>query len=456
MADDIYGYLDSLPDLRGRVLLIHTDSTGEVKKSEIPELREKAKNIDSVKAKEMAIVSTMMLNEGWDVRNVNIIVGLRAFSAQRNILPEQVIGRGLRKMFPELNPNPSKCINTLEVIGNDNFLGLVDILEKEENLKLPEFDVKEPIVLPTIFVDNKKKNKDIEIPILTPRIVKREPVLDKKLIKKLPSLRLSLEKSKTEIIYEGREVIRDRKMVERKWRLPVPRNSGSVIAYYADIIRRNLKLPSAFADFYPLVKEYVRTKLFNKKVDLDNPDVLYTLSSLQVQTQLVNLFVEKFKDLTFKKQEVKRMGIKRVSDMKPFVWTKLVYPADKCILNYVPCDNNLEVDFSKWLDKLDDVDAFTKIVPRLGFYLEYKSEENLLRSYYPDFILKTKGGYYLIETKGLKGSEVDYKDKRAVQWCKDATKLSGNKWTFIRINQDQFYDLSPKTNSFREFASAIK
>jgi len=456
MADDIYGYLNSLPDLRDRVLLIHTDSTGEVKKSEIPELREKAKNIDSVKAKEMAIVSTMMLNEGWDVRNVNIIVGLRAFSARRNILPEQVIGRGLRKMFPELNPNPSKCINTLEVIGNDNFLGLVDILEKEENLKLPEFDVKEPIVLPTIFVDNKKKSRDIEIPILTPRIVKKEPVLDKKLIKKLPSLKISLEKSKRKIIYEARDTVKNIKMIERKWRLPVPRNSGSVIAYYADIIRRNLKLPSSFADFYPLVKEYVRTKLFNKKVDLDNPDVLYTLSSLRVQTQLVNLFVEKFKDLTFKKQEVERMGAKRVSEMKPFVWPKLIYPADKCILNYVPCDSNLEVDFSKWLDKLDDVDAFTKIVPRLGFFLEYKSEENLLRNYYPDFILKTKGGYYLIETKGLKGPEVEHKDKRAMQWCKDVSKITSQKWKFIRINQNQFYDLSPKTSSFKEFAAAIK
>lgn len=142
--------------------------------------------------------------------------------------------------------------------------------------------------------------------------------------------------------------------------------------------------------------------------------------------------------------------------MSPFVWAKLIYPADKCILNYVPCDSNLEVDFSKWLDKLDDVDAFTKIVPPLDFFLEYKSEENLLRSYYPDFVLKTKDGYYLIETKGLKGSEVEYKDKRAVQWCKDATKYSGKKWIFIRINQDQFYDLSPKTNSFKEFASAAK
>ncbi len=147
----------------------------------------------------MAIVSTMMLNEGWDVRNVNIIVGLRAFSAKRNILPEQVIGRGLRKMFPELNPNPDKGINTLEVIGNDNFLGLVDILEEEENIKLPEFDIKEPIVLPTIFVEEKKKDKDIEIPILTPRIIKKEPILDKKLIKKLPSLKISLEKSKRKL-----------------------------------------------------------------------------------------------------------------------------------------------------------------------------------------------------------------------------------------------------------------
>ncbi|MFQ6055204.1 MAG: hypothetical protein ACE5KE_00430 [Methanosarcinales archaeon] len=142
--------------------------------------------------------------------------------------------------------------------------------------------------------------------------------------------------------------------------------------------------------------------------------------------------------------------------MKPFVWAKLIYPAEKCILNYVPCDNNLEVDFSKWLDGIQDIKAFTKIVPRLGFSLEYKSEENLLRSYYPDFIAKMADGNYLIETKGLKGVEVDCKDKRAVQWCKDATKLTGKKWKYIRINQDQFENLSPKTNSFKKFISVIK
>lgn len=118
--------------------------------------------------------------------------------------------------------------------------------------------------------------------------------------------------------------------------------------------------------------------------------------------------------------------------------------------------NNLEIDFSKWLDDARDVRAFIKVVPRLGFFLEYKSEENILRSYYPDFILKTGNVHYLVETKGLKGTEVEYKDKRAIQWCKDATKLTGKKWVFIRINQDQFYNLSPKTNSFKEFVYAIK
>ena len=45
-----------------------------------------------------AIVSVMMLREGWDVRNVSVVLGLRPFTAKAEILPEQVIGRGLRLM----------------------------------------------------------------------------------------------------------------------------------------------------------------------------------------------------------------------------------------------------------------------------------------------------------------------------------------------------------------------
>ena len=42
------------------------------------------------------VVSVGMLNEGWDAQNVKQILGLRAFTSQ--LLCEQVVGRGLRRM----------------------------------------------------------------------------------------------------------------------------------------------------------------------------------------------------------------------------------------------------------------------------------------------------------------------------------------------------------------------
>src|SRR5207237_5205015 len=42
------------------------------------------------------VVSVSMLTEGWDANNVTHILGLRAFGSQ--LLCEQVVGRGLRRM----------------------------------------------------------------------------------------------------------------------------------------------------------------------------------------------------------------------------------------------------------------------------------------------------------------------------------------------------------------------
>ena len=48
------------------------------------------------------VVSVQMLNEGWDANNVTHILGLRAFESQ--LLCEQVVGRGLRRM--DYTPDP--------------------------------------------------------------------------------------------------------------------------------------------------------------------------------------------------------------------------------------------------------------------------------------------------------------------------------------------------------------
>jgi type III restriction enzyme len=163
------------------------------------------------------------------------------------------------------------------------------------------------------------------------------------------------------------------------------------------------------------------------------------LSSPEVQEQLINLFVNAFRDMTFTEREPKKKDAIKLSDTRPFVWSKLVYPANRCIFNYVPCDNDFEADFAAFLDRAEDVMAFSKIVSKIGFFVEYKDSKDNHRWYYPDFVVAIgEGERLIIETKGLEDVEVKYKDNRIKKWCKDATGLSDSKWSFIRVDQEQF------------------
>ncbi len=58
------------------------------------------------------VVSVQMLTEGWDANNVTHILGLRAFHSQ--LLCEQVVGRGLRRM--DYTPDPETGLLTEEYV----------------------------------------------------------------------------------------------------------------------------------------------------------------------------------------------------------------------------------------------------------------------------------------------------------------------------------------------------
>lgn len=96
-----------------------------------------------------------------------------------------------------------------------------------------------------------------------------------------------------------------------------------------------------------------------------------------------------------------------------FCLVKDGYPANKTIFNYVCCDNNFEVDFARFLEKAEDVEAFSKIVSKVGNIVEYRDSESNLRIYYPNFVILTKWSERLIvETKGRENADVEHKDKR--------------------------------------------
>ncbi|HEC64816.1 MAG TPA: type III restriction endonuclease subunit R, partial [bacterium] len=96
-SDNLANYLESrYPEFKKATLVIHTNKSGEIaestskkSKDDLDKLRKAADSVDSDKSPYKAIVSVLVLREGWDVQNVTTIVGLRPYSAESNILPEQ-------------------------------------------------------------------------------------------------------------------------------------------------------------------------------------------------------------------------------------------------------------------------------------------------------------------------------------------------------------------------------
>jgi type III restriction enzyme len=134
-CDDVAAYLrTTYPEFaeKDAVLVIHTRNNGEISEStsgkakeEMDLLREQANAIDGMNSPYKAIISVMVLKEGWDVRNVTTIVGLRAYSAKSNILPEQTLGRGLRKMYS------GGIEEYVSVVGTDAFMDFVESIQAE-------------------------------------------------------------------------------------------------------------------------------------------------------------------------------------------------------------------------------------------------------------------------------------------------------------------------------------
>jgi type III restriction enzyme len=134
-CDEVGEYLQKIcPELQGAVLVIHTKDNGEISeaasgknKEELELLRKQANEIDSWASPYKAIVSVLMLKEGWDVRNVTVICGLRAYAAQSNILPEQTLGRGLRRMYF----GNDAVRETVSVLGTPAFMEFVESIQSE-------------------------------------------------------------------------------------------------------------------------------------------------------------------------------------------------------------------------------------------------------------------------------------------------------------------------------------
>jgi type III restriction enzyme len=478
-CDDVGAYLEQIaPELQGAVLVIHTKRNGEISeaasgkaKEELETLRKAANSIDGWQSKYMAIVSVLMLKEGWDVRNVTTIVGLRAFAAQSNILPEQTLGRGLRRMY-----FGSDTPEHVSVLGTAAFMEFVESI-KSEGVEFERKPMGQGADRPdslVVEVDSQNVDKDLDaLDIVIPRLSRRYDREYKDIasldVTTLAIKRLALKTFSPE---QTREIVFTT-MLDGEFHHTIeldglgPADWRSVIGYFSRQLLKELRLVGGYELLYPKVRDFVRERLFEgAAVDLDDPVVLRNLAEPAAAKLVFDSLKQAINALTVRDKGSSRIEDRiRLRDTRPFRTENRGYlPAKKSVFNRTVGEvgaDKLELAFAKFLDDAKDVKAFAKNYFAVGFKIDYVKNDGDLSTYTPDFLVKDGDGVvYVVETKGREELDLPQKMKRLSQWCQDATTAStpsgGPVYRFVFVDQESFERHQPKSfddlvKSFREY-----
>lgn len=446
---------------KSEILIIHTDRSGEITKKDLEIARQAARDIDSANSKIKVIVSVMMLREGWDVRNVSIVLGLRPFTAKAKILPEQVIGRGLRLMV-KVGPDRTQ---TLEVLGTRNLLTVLREQLEAEGVGVVEADTEPPLPV-TIEPIKERQQYDISLPITKPRL-KHEvrklselkvnslgAIHDQKDLDEIIRIRLKMEFAPTNTEVHEADVLSG----------VVPPTRESLAKITNKVIDR-AKLPNRFSELYPIVKHYVAQRCFGKPLNLEDENVKSHLARLDIQEGIAKYLARIIAQLTTESRDIEFEKVDFcLSETKPFTWRRNLPPltVNKTVFNYVATYNDFERQFAEFLDKAEDILRFAALgsteqgTSGSQFRIDYLKPSGAIGFYYPDWIAvqshcETELNW-IIETKGRVWEGTDEKDRAAREWCKQVNNFTNKDWKFIRINQSDF-TLGHRT--FQEFMNAV-
>ena len=468
-CDDVKDYLENtFPILKKSTFIIHTNKEGRIDEAnssksqkELMELRKLAKEVDSESNNIKAVVSVLMLKEGWDVKNVSTVVGLRPFSHKANILPEQTLGRGLRKMY--FGENISEELN---VVGSEKFLDFVESIKSEGVIfeKRSMGKHSEPAG-PTIIEIDPSKNLDeldIEIPILSPRIHREYKNLEDLDIEKFEFESVKLKKfSKVDqknIIF--REIIDDKIVKEIKLNEFLEINSSSIINFFTKSIMTEMRLYGGQEILYGKLKYFLKDKLFGEQVNLEDPNVARNLSETNIRFIIRETFKKYINKLTIVDSgETEVQNYIKVSNQKTFSVprTKEFLPTKKSIFNKVVGDSHFELLFAGFLEAATDVKKYIKNYLQLNFKMSYINYEGGISNYYPDFVLQLKNGnWFVIETKGAENLDDPKKIERLKVWCEDASKTTGKNYDYLYVKQEEWDALGITPNTFEEIIPVFK
>lgn len=460
--------------LNGKTINLHTNLKGKLKKvgkgnnvryefvedekaisdDDLKALRKLSRELDSNTSPYSCIVSVLMLREGWDVRNVTTIVPLRPYSSKANILPEQTLGRGLRRMTPAGQAN-----ELVTVIEHPAFASLYQQELAQEGLPLEIVDLdRVPATTISIFPDEAHKDVtqlNIQIPTLSAgyRIIPKLEGLTihdvKKAFKPYKPLPLG-KQGNSEIQYEGRHLFTGEVIQKLQLNLPLLASGIGAVSYYVKQLETICKLRGLHPILAPLIQTFLETILFEPKTNLFDPALVARLADSDVGEHLRAVFVPLIRSrTTTTESRLAAEAPKSLNTWKPYQVTlserRPALEAAKTLFNLVTCNRELEVAVAKFCDRAPDVVAFAKNAGSQCLRVDYLAQGDRLAFYTPDFFIRTLDGHcYLTETKGREDRDVPLKAKAAIAWCESASTET-IQWHYLYIPQGVFERMAGDT-----------
>jgi type III restriction enzyme len=479
VADLTAEHLATLTDENGRyynkeqVMVIHSDLSDK----ELADARKRLDKIDIDEDSLRVVISVLMLREGFDKNNICVTVVLRASEA--DLLLEQIVGRGLRLMFPfstypELkeakqdayyeirhNKAPSNSLDFLFVVEHPRFREFYESL-KQEGYVFGSGDTSQVTVtgdlIPVDALTERIPTCDIAWPIQVfdegrmPELSQ----LDITTLPKYPGDFQQLKKFLSKLIVQETHV--ETGVKTRTWKL------DNEYFDYSHFLRQASRavatrggasvLTAKQAQIAGLIDDYVSEYCFGKVIDFTSPEnypiLNYTLVFDHIVQTMHQAMVKLIEGYQF---EVKKGVWGRLSDVprimlresKSVETGKSIYPRN----GYQSKGGGFERDFmQEILNKSAEIVSYAKLDRRHKLKITYRDGTGILRNYEIDFIVKTQDKIYLVETKADKdidSSNVAVKARASVAWCERASTVAPpqgmnqpQEWEYLIISEKLF------------------
>ena len=433
-----------------KVMEIHT----ELKAEELNKARRKLDKIDDNNDPLDVVISVLMLREGFDRRNISVIVVLRATEA--DLLLEQIVGRGLRLMFPRTD-NESIWQSKLEALGqirsnkpptsSFDFLFIVEHPRFErfyQNLRNEGYligsgdtsDLKAVgDIVPVDAIPSRISNYDVAWPVqifeygsfpdLTALDVSKLPPYST--LTSFSNLRDSLGKMVIqEVHYETGK---------KTWKFDTNVFSYSMfISKASRAVAEEGKttiLSSHLSEIAVIIDEYVSKYLFQEEINFEEPKncmvLNYVLIFNYIIEQVRRAILLRLGEIKYeysgrwrRLSVITRLILREKNSIE--TW-KTIYPRQ----GFSAKGGGFEKKFmSSILEQSSEVLSYAKLDKRHVLLIPYRDEYGILREYEVDFIIKTNDKLYLVETKADKDlyeQSVLLKAKAAHVWCNGASKI---------------------------------